>query len=61
MQRFLFDLCAQLTDGTVERRSRWISDEWLARELAADPRLDRLVDLPEEFVREGVTHPLPYE
>ena len=61
MQRFLFDLCAQLTDGTIERRSRWISDEWLARELAIDPRLDRWVDLPEEFVREGVTHPLPYE
>lgn len=61
MQRYLFDLCAQLTSGVVERRSPWISDQWLARELAADPRLDRLVELPDEFVREGVTHPLPYE
>lgn len=57
MQRFLFDLCAQLTDGTVERRSPWISDEWLARELAADPNLDRIVDVP----LNGVTYPLPYE
>ncbi len=61
MQRYLFDLCAQLTNGTVERRSPWISDEWLARELAVDPQLDRMVDLPEEFVRNGVTYPLPYE
>lgn len=61
MRRQLFDLCAQLPDGTIERRSPWISDEWLARELAADPRLDRVVDLPEEFVRNGVTYPLPYE
>lgn len=61
MQRRLWELCAQLTDGTVERRSPWISDEWLAKELAENPRLDRLVDIPEEYVRDGVTHPLPYE
>jgi hypothetical protein len=57
----LFDLCAQLCDGTIERRSRWISDEWLSAELARDPRLDRWVDLPDEFVTHGITHPLPYE
>lgn len=61
MQRILLDLCARLTDGRVERRSPWISDEWLTEELARDPRLDRLIDLPEEFIRDGVTHPLPYE
>lgn len=61
MQRRLLDLCALLTDGTIERRSPWISDEWLAEQIAADPRLDRFVDLPDEFVEDGVWHPLPYE
>lgn len=61
MKRYLFDLCAQLRDGTIERRSPWISDDWLAAELAKNPDLDRLVDLPEEFLRDGVTHALPYE
>lgn len=61
MRRQLFDLCAQLRDGTIERRSPWISNEWLRAELAKDPRLHRFVDLPDEFVKHGVTYPLPYE
>lgn len=61
MKRYLYELCAQLCDGQIERRSPWISDEWLAAELAKDPTLDRLVDLPEEFLRDGVTYALPNE
>ncbi|MBB5773110.1 hypothetical protein HNP47_003134 [Brevundimonas vesicularis] len=61
MKRKLFDLCAQLCDGTIERRSRWISDEWLSAELAKDSSLDRWVDLPNEFLEHGVTYPLSYE
>ncbi len=57
----VFYLCAQLRDGTVERRSPWISDEWLRAELAKDPSLNRWVDLPDEFVEHGITYPLPYE
>lgn len=58
---YLFQLCAWLTDGTVERRSPWVSDDWLAAEINRDCRLDRLVALPEAFVKNGITHPLPYE
>lgn len=60
-KRQLFDLSSQLRDGTVERRSPWISDEWLRAELAKDPRLDRRVDLPDEFMMHSVTYPLPYK
>lgn len=56
MKRFLFELCAFLGEAGVERRSRWISDEWLTDELRRDPNLDRVVDVPD-----GEWHPLPYE
>jgi len=59
MKRYLFELCAYLGEAGVERRSPWISDEWLAAELARDPNLDRLVELPVEFLRDGVTYDLP--
>lgn len=59
MKRFLFELCAHLGDAGVERRSHWISDDWLAAELARDSNLDRVVDLPDEFVLRGVTYDLP--
>lgn len=58
MQRYLFELCAYLGEAGVERRSVWISDEWLAAQLARDPNLDRVVELPVEFVRDGVIYPL---
>lgn len=59
MKRYLFELCAYAGEAGVERRSHWISDEWLAAEIAREPNLDRLVDLPVEFVRDGVTYDLP--
>ena len=59
MQRYLFELCAYTDEAGIERRSRWISDNWLAAEVALDPNLDRLVQLPIEFLREGVTYDLP--
>ena len=55
MKRYLFELCAFLGEAGVERRSAWISDAWLAKELAEDPNLDRLVEVPE-----GEMHPLNY-
>lgn len=54
MKRFLFELCAYLGEEGIERRSSWVSDEWLAHELAMDPNLDRLVDVPI-----GGSFPLP--
>lgn len=54
MKRFLFELCAHLGERGVERRSRWVSDEWLALELAKDPNLDRVVSVPR-----GESFPLP--
>lgn len=59
MKRYLFELCAYLGEAGVERRSRWISDEWLRTELARDSNLDRVVELPSEFVIDGVSHTLP--
>lgn len=59
MQRYLFELCAYTGEAGVERRSPWISDAWLAAEVARDSDLDRIVDLPVEFVRDGVTYDLP--
>lgn len=56
VQRYLFELCAFLGEAGVERRSPWISDEWLAEELARDPNLDRLVEVPDSG-----WHPLPWE
>ena len=59
MKRYLFELCAYTGEAGVQRRSRWISDEWLAAQVARDPNLDRVVDLPIGFVRDGVTYDLP--
>lgn len=61
MQRYLFELCAHSGEGGIERRSKWISDAWLADEIARDPNLDRIVELPAEYVRDGVTYALPAE
>ncbi len=58
MQRYLFELCAYTGEAGVERRSRWISDAWLSAEVARDPNLDRVVELPIEFIRDGVTYDL---
>ena len=48
MKRYLFELCAFLGEAGVERRSCWISDEWLHEQLAADPNLDRIVEIPDD-------------
>lgn len=40
----LIGLCAYLGAEGIERRSPWISDEWLAAELAHDPWLFRTVE-----------------
>ena len=61
MKRYLFELCAYTGEAGFERRSRWISDEWLAAEVARDPNIDRLVEIPIEFLRDGVSYDLPYE
>lgn len=58
MKRYLFELCAYTGEAGTERRSHWISDGWLAAEVARDRNLDRIVDLPVEFVRDGVTFDL---
>ena len=39
----LIGLCAYLGDEGVERRSPWVSDEWLGAEIARDPWLFRTV------------------
>ncbi|WP_426051571.1 hypothetical protein [Brevundimonas sp. SL161] len=59
MKRYLFESCAYTGEAAVERLSHRISDEWLAAEVARDPNLDRIVDLPIEFVRDGVTYDQP--
>lgn len=58
IKRYLFDLCAFMGAAGVERRSEWISDAWLAVELARDSNLDRLVDIPDEFLVDGLSHPI---
>lgn len=40
----LIGLCAYLGYEGVERRSSWVSDEWLGAEVAGDPWLFRTVE-----------------
>lgn len=44
MKRYLFELTAWIPTKGVERRSEWVSDDWLATQLRSDPNLDRLVE-----------------
>lgn len=44
MKRYLFELAAWLPPRGVERRSVWVSDEWLSAELTREPCLDRVVE-----------------
>lgn len=43
MKRYLFELTAYIPAKGVERRSQWVSDDWLANQLTHDPNLDRIV------------------
>jgi len=45
IKRYLFELASFLGEQGVVRTSEWISDEWLAQQMAIDPSLDRLVEL----------------
>lgn len=56
MQRFLFELVAYRGALGVERRSPWVSDEWVADRLSENPDLDRIV----EFDVSDLQHPLPH-
>jgi len=44
VKRYLFELVAWHPGKGVERRSHWISDNWLVTELRSDPDLDRVVE-----------------